>query len=510
MRCCKRSNLIINMPRKIVFSTIIACFLLTIVHPLGARTVSAQEAQGFWAEQQQIPDYDLDAFAPNMVVDSAGTVHAFSVERPFAEAPKDLFHRTWTPEEGWSDPNNVVLAPSSFPPTILGVYIDNRDTIHLTLYVGNQDIADLYYTNSPAVTAHLATSWLAPSVIVKDVGPLAIGALQGDQHGNLMAIYQARDYGVGLYYVTSSDSGESWTEPDIVQLVYRKDVWPAALNTYLDDTGTLHAVWTFWNDRGRGEEIYYAQTPLGRNDYQNHWTEAVLLAAKEEEDYEADWPSIMKHQDKLIVIYQDSFPATRFYIMSKDNGVTWSEPVHPWPHIGEYAAALLLLDSSGTLHTVMGNRTGDCCHGMWHAKWMGDYWSDLEPMILGPKSSTFDPSGPSGVITRGNYLLVSWRTDTLPEDRNGAWYTFGRLNAPEVAVAPLPTSTYTPTPYLTPTPLPPTPTPAPDKAYYSQFDDPELMQMDNPGMPLVWAAAPATILIAALMVIRHIYVRRRW
>lgn len=474
------------------------------------QTIFAQEAQGFWAEQQQIPDYDLDSFAPTMVVDSAGTVHAFSVERPFAEAPQDLFHRTWTPETGWSDPNNVVLVSSPFPPSILGVYMDEHDTIHLTLYVGNQDVADMYYTSSPAVTAHLATSWLQPAAIVKGVGPLAIGALQGDGHGNLMAIYQSRDYGVGLYYVTSSDGGETWSEPDIVQLVYRKDVWPAALNTFVDEDGMLHAVWSFWSDRGRGEQIYYAQTELHWQDYANHWSEPILLAVKEEDDYEADWPSVIKYKDDLMVIYQDSFPATRFSILSRDNGRTWSEPVHPWPHFGEYAAAVMLTDSNGDLHTVMGNRTGDCCHGMWHAKWMGDYWGELEPMILGPKSPSFDPSGPSAVITRGNYLLVSWRTDTLPEDRNGAWYTFGRLNAPELSVAPLPTSTLTPTPYLTPTPLPPTATPAPDKAFYRQFDDPYLMHADNPGMPLLWAAAPATLLIAVVMFIRGVSARRRW
>ena len=502
------------MPHRIIYRiayrTATIFILMFIIIGLRVQAISAQEAQGFWAEQQQIPDYDLDAFAPVMVVDSAGTVHAFSVERPFAEAPQDLFHRTWTPETGWSDPNNVLLAPSPFPPTILGVYIDEHDTIHLTLYVGNQDVADLYYSSSPAITAHLATSWLQPTAIVKGVGPLAIGALQGDGHGNLMAIYQSRDYGVGLYYVTSPDYGETWSEPDIVQLVYRKDVWPAALNTFVDVDGVLHAVWSFWSDRGRGEEIYYTQTELRWQDHENHWREPILLAAKEEEDYEADWPTVMKYKDDLIVIYQDSFPATRFFRLSKDNGLTWSEPVHPWPHIGEYAEAVMLLDSNGDLHTVMGNRTADCCHGMWHAKWMDGYWSDLEPMIFGPKSPSFDPSGPSAVITRGNYLLVAWRTDTLPEDRNGAWYTFGRLNAPELAVVPLPTSTFTPTPYFTPTPLPPTATPAPDKAFYSQFDDPNLMHANNPGMPLIWAAAPATLLIALVMLLRGVSARRRW
>ncbi|MEZ4712031.1 MAG: hypothetical protein R3A44_32895 [Caldilineaceae bacterium] len=149
----------LHLSRTITYQIFIICLLMlaTMVRP--GQTIFAQEAQGFWAEQQQIPDYDLDSFAPTMVVDSAGTVHAFSVERPFAEAPQDLFHRTWTPETGWSDPNNVVLVSSPFPPSILGVYMDEHDTIHLTLYVGNQDVADMYYTSSPAVTAHLATSW---------------------------------------------------------------------------------------------------------------------------------------------------------------------------------------------------------------------------------------------------------------------------------------------------------------------------------------------------------------
>jgi hypothetical protein len=136
--------------------------------------------------------------------------------------------------------------------------------------------------------------------------------------------------------------------------------------------------------------------------------------------------------------------------------------------VGEYGYGALQIDSKGFLHMIMGNRTTTtepALHGMWHTVWLNNRWSELIPIVLGPKTDPFDPTEPVAVISQGNFILATWRNDATPEHRTGPWFSFSLLDAPEAPINPLPTivpppletqseAQIDPTPVITNTPSP--------------------------------------------------------
>src|SRR5690606_37324730 len=113
-------------------------------------------------------------------------------------------------------------------------------------------------------------------------------------------------------------------------LTYSEILKPFAVFRYMDAEGYLHVTWTVVDDTGNGQAVYYTQLNLEEN--QLTWTVPTELAIAE--GYEADWSSVVKHNGDLMVVYQNSSPATRWMTLSKDNGQTWSEPARPFPHVG--------------------------------------------------------------------------------------------------------------------------------------------------------------------------------
>jgi hypothetical protein len=279
---------------------------------------------------------------------------------------------------------------------------------------------------------------------------------------------------------------------------------PHGTRLTFDQKGYLHAVWSVLNQSGIGQAIYYARLEI----VSNQWSNPIILAKRYEGDYSAAWPAIIDYKGELMVIYMDSFPPTKWMRRSKDGGQTWSAPVRPWQHIGEYEHAVLLVDSNNILHIILGNRNGECCHGMWHGVWLGESWSELEPIVMGPKTSTFDPSAPRAVISQGNVLLVTWWTDTGGGPRNGAWYSYTLLDAPAIPEILLPTPHVTSTPQITGTlstiSATQTLNPIPNISGPSEQGK-NISQNDNPGISVLFGILPAALLITAVIFLKRFY-----
>jgi hypothetical protein len=95
------------------------------------------------------------------------------------------------------------------------------------------------------------------------------------------------------------------------------------------------------------------------------------------------------------------------------------------------------------MHAFFGERIDDNNHGMWHTIWTGTAWSNPEAVVKGPQvkdvigGNGFDPRSARAVISNGNVVLVAWGTDGAG-GVNGAWYSYKRLDTPELPVQPLP------------------------------------------------------------------------
>jgi hypothetical protein len=482
-------------------------FFFTLLLTVGmSESIAYGQSNNEWMPPMRIPQYDDEARPPVLLADRNQTVHVLNLQ-PFEDGyDKAIFYRQWRLDSGWSDPIDVLLSPDTSEPRLRAAFLDHNDIIHLIFFSGNEQGARIYYSNSPAATANSARSWMQPQLIGEEAGPFAYADLSGDDQGNLYVTYSGRRDGFGLYTVYSRDGGESWSEPHTVFVTYSEYLFAIHVKSTVDAEGNLHIVWSTVGPQGLGLEVIYASY----NSYHRLWSEPVTLAKRAENGYKADWPAITTHQNQLIVFYMDGNPPSQYMLRSFDGGKTWTPPVRPFTHTGEYEHAVFLEDGDGRLHIVLGFRRGDCCHGMWHSVWLGDRWGDPQAIVMGPKSPTFDPSAPSAVISQGNVLLTTWWTDTGGGPRNGSWFSYTQLNASQLPLIPLlqptPTSVPTQTPVPTSTPLPPTPTPMPAI----------LVESGEAGSPLTEASAVTVVflsvlpaLLLSLSVIAIYRVRRR-
>lgn len=490
-----------------LFVTVIV-FLFLVIGIIPASVVSAAPGNG-WSPQLRIPDYGDESRPPYLVADQDRNVYAFNTQ-PNRDGLQAIFYRQWSVDQGWSPPNDILLSPLSGAPIVQGVFLDKAGTIYLIFFAGNEQYGAIFYTRAPAYLAGNAQAWSKPVLVGNNA--LGLGnAFVGDDHGNLFIVYSGIQNGVGLYSLHSLDGGITWSSSVMAAFVHENNLQPNGTQLAIDPQDRLHVVWSVVNSTGIDQAVYYARL---ESDHV-HWSEPVMLAKRDPGDYKAAWPSIIFYNGRLIVIYQDSNPATRWMRQSFDGGQTWSDPVQPWPHVGEYNAAVLLIDSNKVLHIILGNRNGECCHGMWHGVWSGESWGALEPVVIGPKTSQFDPSMPQAVISQGNVLLSTWWTDTGGGPRNGAWYSYKILGAPALPIIPLPKPHINNNP--SPTDAPDTTltlsgkvtylaTPTPNAGVNNLGDYPsEGLSPNDPGIPVAAGVVPGVLLLVGLILMRRFF-----
>jgi hypothetical protein len=258
------------------------------------------------------------------------------------------------------------------------------------------------------------------------------------------------------------------------------------------------------NEVGLGVEIRYARLA----DDLAAWELETVLARQDRSEELMGWPSIILSGGELIVVYQDSFPPTRFVRRSSDEGQTWSSPVKPFPHIGGYQAAVPLEDSAGRIHLILGNRQPSPeIHGMWYSQMLGGFWRPLESIVSGPRLDAFDPCCPQAVISQGNVLLATWPHNVNREFLTGAWYTYRLLDAPRVPEVPMPTAPVLATAVATPfETAASTPTPQPTASSVPIVVSPspsEVTQARNPALPIFLSVVPVVVVLVAIAVRRR-------
>lgn len=398
-----------------------------------------QQINNQWLTPQRIPNYEDISRPPFIIADHDNRIHAFNYQSLNA-VNNAIFYRKWTPESGWTPPVDIILTGlGGGPATLQDVKLDQQGNFHTIFNISSLQSGNLYYSSAYIESAASSKSWSSPVLIGPQAGPFSFSSLSVADNNHLLVFYAGEISGAGLYFIHSDDGGRSWSQPLALSSTTQKNISYGAIKSLVDVDGSVHIVWSLINELGLGEEVHYGRLNANHDALEAETT----IATREGEDYSTTWPDIIRDNDQLILFYQDSFPATRFMRLSKDNGNTWSLPVQPFPYIGEYETTAMAKDSLGNIHLLLGNRTIDPeIHGMWYSQWLGNRWSTLSAITYGQKTAAFDPSVPRAVILNGNLLFVTWWNDTRVNDRTGAWYSYRLLDAPPIA----------PQPYDTPSP----------------------------------------------------------
>lgn len=462
------------MFKKIMLSAGLA-IVLFLASAKNVALVSAQYAG--WSVPERVPGLSNFLESPYMFADSNGNVHAFNSQ--YVDGKVSIVYSKWDYEHGWTLPVDILL-PARGEAQIKGALLDKRGIAHLVYAVGDQYGGEVLYTNAPIQEAGRASAWSTPSIIGKDANMFAT-AIAGDDDGNLYVFYGGTLEGNGLYEVHSQDYGQTWSEPETVFLTNGDDLVTGSVGLLMDDNNELHIAWSNWNPPIGAQDLYYSRLDI-KTDQR---TEPVRLSGGG-----ADTPTMIKYKDTLYLIYATggiaNGTAGKAMRQSSDGGRNWTNPVWAFPPaVGGNGPAALVIDSQNRLHALLANRTGDCCHGVWYSTWEGNQWSKIQAIIKGPKTPEFDPYSPHAVISQGNVILVTWWNES---HNNGIWYSFAKLNAPELPLVPLPTPVATSTPGVSvsmnaantvePSPAPqPVRTLPPDNSFTSSRSPTELIML---------------------------------
>lgn len=414
--------------------------LLIILFVSNISSSSAQQAF-FWSRPEKIPEYyESTEEPPYLIADQNHTVHAFN-SQPLdvgnSTSPHAIFYRQWTLENGWTTPNDILYDERVGSINLVGVVSDRFEVVHLVFLGSN---LSLYYTYAYLAEAGSSSSWSEPQMIATQVtssGPgfEIIGAIAVDEDtNNIVIIYSGSEDGNGLYYVFSSDHGTSWSAPHLVYLTGGNDAVVTDPKLFAGKSGIFHAVWSNFRADGFGGSGYYASWDSAKHS----WNPSVDLDTPG-----IRTPSVIEYKEDVFVSYYHISSNGNWWRRSSDYGITWTVPIRISPrHVGTNGGLSFVIDSNGILHAFFGERIDENNHGMWQITWTGTSWSNPEAIVRGTQvrdvvgGRGFDPRSARAVISNGNVLLVTWGTDGFA-GVNGAWYSYKRLNTPELPVVPL-------------------------------------------------------------------------
>lgn len=487
-----------------------------------------------WSMQAKIPGYFQNTLPPKMVADQNRTVHAFTT-MPLSDDPNDsgsgefvIYYSQWTLADGWSKPNDIVLSPIKQQGRVKDVVLDKAGIIHLVFFGGDEYEANIYYTWAPAARAGDARAWapvtaIGPGPITPDVAGLAT-----DGDGNFVLVYSGNlGEGSSLYAVYSNDGGASWSEPVLVFSTYTLTDKAFDFQIAYGASGAVHLVWNVTDYFGQNVGGYYAQL---NNLHDQVWSQPVSL--DKQVGLGIAIPAVVEYGDSILILYNNGLEGqvapVQWMLRSDDGGKTWSQPIRPFPnHIGRNGTISFVVDGANVLHVFFGQRTSSgagqpAIHGMWHSVW-NNGWGPLLPVASAPQSESFDPYDARAVVSQGNVILLTWRTDP---GRKDVWpfYATTTLDLSESPVIPL----------LTPAtaeenaaeiaaaedaaiaePVSSTPTasgllsenePSVSKGEFST--EGAAVQTAGPAAPLVMALAPTIVFIVAALLIGSLRRRR--
>lgn len=453
-----------------------------------------------WSPAQRIRGYAKDSDPPILVADQNRTVHAFNSQ--WTGGDLAIFYSQWSSSRGWTTPIDILLSPNARQAKVQGAFLDPKGFLHVIFYGGIEQGAEIYYSKVPVAYAAQARAWSTPKMIGPYATKVSSAALVGDDNGHLFVLYSGGRDGNGLYAIKSMDGGDTWSDLTSVFLTDDANQWVYNIKLNLDLRGRLHAVWDVYNRAGISETNYYARLDP---DYKQ-WTLPITLDVLRPGDYEVNETSITSYKDELFIIYTYGSVPRHLMIRSQDGGKTWSKSIVIFPAlVGDNGPAVFLVDGKNVLHVVLANRTADNrLSGLWHSEWTGDAWTDAEPIVTGPYGSpTFAPGNPHGIISQGNSVLVTWRTDPGLTP-NGVWYSYATLSGPELPIVPLPTGAELPT--FTPTAsarVQPRPTSTITPAAIPNDDTPLTPVSDtSPALGIVYALLPVFLLLFVIVLRR--------
>jgi hypothetical protein len=476
---------------------------------MSGELVSAQSLSQ-WSSQQRIPGYQSETWPPILMADQNRTVHALSSQwfgEDEGSTDREIVYSQWTLQLGWTNPVDILLSPLKNDARLTDAYLDQSGMLNAVFFGGDGTDANIYYSQAPAVDAGKASAWLEPVIAGRNAQDPENAAFWAEDPSNFGILYSGNPEGLGLYVVYSTNGGDNWSDPTPIYIISGKDLLVNELKMYKSQSGWLYALWNTITTGGQGRKIYFAKSKIG----DKNWSDPVLIA-QAQAGYGTNTPAIIEYQGQILAFYNLS--GKIWMVSSGDGGVSWTIPSILFRrHVGVNGSLSLVVDSNQVLHLFFGQRIASPeIHGMWHSIWQAGRWWEPEPVVSGPAiadnsgDNAFDPFEARAMVSQGNVILVTWRSDPGLKG-NGVWYSFKKLDAPELPLKELPPFQPTPTPASTLTNPSSAPSSGEGTANQSDYVSASLLsdgsaEVNNPVRPLIIGIIPVLFLIFGAILVK--------
>ena len=389
-----------------------------------------------WAPQQRIPGYDNLTWPPILISDQNRMVHAFShqwLNKSESNDVRAIVYNRWIHGQGWSRPVDILFSPLKNDARLLDARLDEKGIVHIIFWGGDNTGANIYYSHAPIIDAGNAIVWSSPILVAENAQDPENGALYTEDQNTLVILFAGRSQGNGLYSISSLDGGASWSKPMPLYNTHTINLLINNLKIFTGASGWTHAIWNEITPEGQGRGIYYSKKQI--ND--SKWSRPVNLASAEA-GYGTNTPAIIEYHDFVLAFYN---LGGIIWQRSNDGEQDWTPPIQLFTrHVGVNGSLSLAVDSNDDLHLLFGQRIAGSpdIHGIWHSILLNtNNWSEPEAVVSGPVvvdqtgDKAFDPYEARAVVSQGNVLLVTWRSDPGLKG-NGVWYSEKILDATEL------------------------------------------------------------------------------
>lgn len=369
------------------------------------------------------------------VCDPFQNMHIFWADN--VDAGAAVFYRDDTSGK-WSEPLDIISLTDSRIFYLKTAISPQTNTVFLA-WVNYNGGGDLLFTQAPLAEAGNPKAWLKPQRLDEHVFDPAMVV---DSKGVLHLIYAASDsdsLNHDVIHIQSDDDGITWSDPQVIlsRTFFRSSY--IRVEASIDGADRIHVGLTLRSfEYGISSEVGYIRSP----DAGQTW-DAYRKFQDTGRSYQGvEWIAPYAFgRDEVHLTWHDP---GRMHVVSKDGGVTWSQP----DEIARLGGAFggpneLVKDSSGKLYAVLA-----VINGVYSVAWDGTQWNPAEPIDL----REIDAHGQHITMCQGNKLHVVYY------DRTGdltVWHSVREVAAPLIARKPIPGPTEQPTlaPTETVTPL---------------------------------------------------------